>query len=228
MAQYEVWEKEYKSPQLVTGGEKPQNDVLRFLKYFKRNYKKGLSGLEILDLGCGTGKNANYLASLGNNVSGMEISTTAIELAKERAKQTNLIVNYKKRSIGKRYPFCDNSFDLALDITSSNSLTEHERKIYLQETHRVLKSGAYFFVRALCKEGDKNAKNLLKNSPGKENDTYIINELGLIERVFLLADFRKMYGKYFKIEKIFTRSGYTRFQGQSYKRVYLLAYLRKI
>lgn len=227
MAQIQVWEKEYQDPILVTKNEKPQNDVLRFLKYLKKNKKINLENLNILDLGSGTGRNSNYLASFGNNVFGMEISVSAVKLAQERAKELKTKVKYLYTSMGEKFPFNDNFFDLILDVTSSNSLSEKERENCLNETRRVLKTGGNFFVRALCKDGDKNAKKLLKIFPGKEKDTYQMPEIELVERVFSESDFRDLYGKYFEIEKITKRFGYARFKGQNYKRNYLLAYLIK-
>ncbi|MDD5738437.1 MAG: class I SAM-dependent methyltransferase [Candidatus Pacebacteria bacterium] len=229
MGQYQAWENEYRSSQLITKNPEPQKDVLRFFKYLKKEEKKELSGLNILDLGCGTGRNSNYLAGLGNKVVGVDISKTAIDIAKNRAGEMQVSdnVSYVVGDIGASYPFGDNYFDLILDITSSNSLNEKERDIYIKEVYRALKDGGYFFVRALCKDGDKNAKNLLKFSPGKENDTYIIKELNLVERVFSEKDFKELYGKYFKIKKLFKKSGYAKFQNQSYKRNYWLAYMQK-
>lgn len=222
-----IWEKEYRNPKLVTKKEEPQADTLRFLKYLKKTAKINLENLNILDLGCGTGRNSNYLAGLGNNVTGIEISKTALELAEKRAKEQGLFVNYILEDIGENYNIKDGSIDIILDITSSNSLDEKGREVYLKESSRVLKDGGYFFVRALCKDGDKNAKNLLKTSPGKEYDTYIIKEIGLSERVFSKEDFIKTYSKYFKIIKLEKKSGYTRFNNRVYKRDYWLAYLTK-
>jgi SAM-dependent methyltransferase len=229
MPQFATWEEEYQDPKLVTKKAEPQNDTLRFFKYLKKEAKLELSNLKILDLGSGTGRNTNYLAELGNQVVGLEISNTAINIAVERAKILNIQKNvqYIKKSIGSIYPFAGQYFDLVLDVTSSNSLNEKERGVYLGEVSRTLKNGGYFFVRALCKDGDKNAKNLLKVSPGPEKDTYFMKDLNLTERVFSEEDFRKIYGAYFKIKKISKRSGYTRFAGQNYKRNYLLAYLQK-
>ncbi|MEK7103958.1 MAG: class I SAM-dependent methyltransferase, partial [Patescibacteria group bacterium] len=180
MAQTQAWENEYRNSKLVTKKSEPQKDVLRFFKYLKKEEKKELSGLNILDLGCGTGRNSNYLAELGNTVVGIDISKTAIDIAKSRANEMQLNnVSYTIGDIGASYPFTDNYFDLILDITSSNSLNDKERDIYIKEAYRALKKSGYLFVRALCKDGDKNAKNLLKLSPGKEYDTYIIKELDL-------------------------------------------------
>ena len=229
MAQTQAWENEYRNSKLVTKKSEPQKDVLRFFKYLKKEEKKELSGLNILDLGCGTGRNSNYLAELGNKVFGIDISKTAIDIAKSRASEMQLNnVSYIVGDIGASYPFVDNYFDLILDITSSNSLNEKERENYIKEAYRALKKGGYLFVRALCKDGDKNAKNLLKLSPGKEYDTYIIKELDLTERVFTEKDFREFYGNYFKIKKLLKKSGYAKFQNQSYKRNYWLAYMQKI
>ena len=229
MAQSQTWENEYKSPKLVTKKSEPQNDTLRFLKYLRKEAKIVLEGLNILDLGCGTGRNSNYLAKLGNSVIGMDISKTAINLAESRASEMKIDkkVSYIVQDMGLDYPFSDECFDLILDITSSNSLNDKERGNYIREVYRTLKKGGYLFVRGLCKDGDKNAKNLLKLHPGPEYDTYIIKELDLVERVFNEKDFREFYGNYFKIKKLLKKSGYAKFQGQNYKRNYWLAYLQK-
>ncbi|MFH0740169.1 MAG: class I SAM-dependent methyltransferase [bacterium] len=227
MAQEIAWENEYRNPQLLSKGDKPQNDVLRFFKFLKKEKGLILKNLNVLDLGSGTGRNANYLAGLGNKVKGLEISSTALELAKDRARETGVEVDYQLGDIGAQYPFSNDFFDLVLDITSSNSLNEKERDIYLSEVNRVLKKGGYFFARALCKEGDKNAKALLEKSPTREKDTYFIQELGLRERVFSREDLTDFYSQYFKVVRILKKTSYTRFKNQSYKRNFWLAYLQR-
>lgn len=229
MPQSQAWENEYRNSKLVTKNPEPQNDVLRFFKFLKKENIQ-TDNLKVLDLGCGTGRNSNYFAVKGNEVIGIDISKTAIKIAQSRANEMKIEdkVSYMVGDIGSNYPFENDYFDLILDITSSNSLIEKERKIYLEESYRTLKNGGYMFVRALCKEGDKNAKNLIKINPGPEYDTYKIKELDLIERVFTEKDFRELYGKHFKIKKLMKKSGYARFQGQNYKRNYFLAYLQKI
>ncbi|NQT49501.1 class I SAM-dependent methyltransferase [Candidatus Kuenenbacteria bacterium] len=227
MPQDTAWENEYKRPQLVTKDAKPQKDVLRFLKFLRKNANIDLENLNVLDLGSGTGRNANYLAERGNSAVGLEISATAVELAKSRAREMGLKVDYRLQSIGEKFPFDDGAFDIALDVTSSNSLNEKERDVYLSETHRVLKSGGYFFVKALCKDGDKNAKALIKNNPGPERDTYINKDMNLVERVFARQDFVDFYSKYFEVFSLEKKTNYTRFKGQSYKRNFWLAYLKR-
>lgn len=222
-----IWDKEYKNPKLVTGKDGPQADTLRFLKFLKKNQKFEVKNINVLDLGCGTGRNANYLAERGNSVIGIEISKTALDVAKLRAKDIGVNVEYRLGDIGEKYDIEDSSVDLALDITSSNSLNERGREVYLDEVNRVLKTGGYFFVRALCKDGNKNVKNLLKSSPGKEYDTYVIKEIGLVERVFSKEDFVKMYGQFFRILNLEKKISYMTFNNRIYKRDYWLAYMQK-
>ena len=251
MFQKSVWEKEYQTPLLVTGGLEPQNDFKRFIKWLRKDRKLSLEGLRVLDLGSGLGKNAIFLAERGAVVTGMEISEKAIEIALERARQVNIhviiipeeismyldsdshgndtlgVVTFLHADIGALYPFKDNSFNLVLDVISSNSLNEKGREVYIKEVQRVLKSGGYFFVRALAKDGDKNAENLLTLHPGKEKDTYIMPELGLTERVFSKEDFAATYSKYFTIEQLLKKSGYAIFKDKPYKRNYWLGYMQK-
>lgn len=222
-----IWDREYNNPKLVTKKEEPQSDTLRFFRFLKKDQKYIIEDKIILDLGCGTGRNTNYLAEKGNKVIGIEISKTAIRLAESRARDLELNVDYRLGDIGEPYNIPDNSIDVVLDITSSNSLNDHGREIYLKEVNRVLKTGGYFFVRALCKDGNKNVKNLLKMSPGKEYDTYIIKEIGLTERVFSREDFTKMYSQYFKILNLEKKTSYTTFNDRVYKRDYWLAYMTK-
>ncbi|MEI8361003.1 MAG: class I SAM-dependent methyltransferase [bacterium] len=225
--QQKTWEKEYSNPQLVTGtSNEPIADVERFVKWYKKKVAKPL-GLAVLDLGSGNGKNGNYLARLGAQIEGIDIARNAVDVANKIAKESELSATYRQGSIGDNLPFSDGSFDMAIDATASNSLTETERAKYLTETARCLKPGGHFFVRVLTKDGDKNAKNLLKLFPGKEHDTYIMPGVGLIERVWTEADFREYYKEFFNIIFLEKREHYTRFAGQKYKRHFLIAYLVK-
>lgn len=227
MHQGKSWEREYKRPKLMTGGGNPQKDFLNFLKFLKKEERYIVEGKNILDLGSGTGRNANYLASLGNNVIGIEISKTALEVAKSNAKKENLKVDYRLGDMGAPYDIADDLIDIILDITSSNSLDDKGRVMYLKEMNRVLRKGGYIFVRALCKDGNANVKNLLKNSPGREYDTYYIKEMDLTERVFSRQDIMDMYSKYFKILKLEKKTSYPKMGGRIYKRDYWLMYLQK-
>ncbi len=222
--QEHIWEKEYTQPQLVSLSTVPAQCVKDFTRYLRRECGVELSHKDILDLGCGNGKNSLYISEQGfeNKVVGIDISETALSYAR------NLLSEgiYLHQSIGKILPFKNETFDIVLDVTSSNSLNEEERNVYIHEVKRVLKHGGYFFVRALCKDGDTNAKNLLKTSPGKEYDTYIMPGIGLTERVFSKDDFINLYTPLFDILYMDKETHYTQFQGKSFKRNFWVVAMR--
>ncbi len=225
MAQEEVWDREYRKSKLLTKENKPQSDVVRFVRFLK-DEGVNFENSKVLDLGSGTGRNSFYFAELGAKVTGLEISKTAVDLAKKNAEEAGLSVEYVKKNIGEEFALEDDSFDVALDVTSSNSLNEAEREIFLKESHRVLKNGGYFFTKALCKEGDVNAKHLLKNFFGKEKDTYIMPDLGVTERVWSKEDLISTYEKYFKILHMEKKTSYSRMNDRSYKRNFWIVYLK--
>lgn len=214
--QENIWENEYKNPKLISLSSEAAMCVKDFTRFLRKEAAINLANLNILDLGCGNGKNSLYISEQGdnNNVTGIDISETAIKYAKILNPNGNFI----KGSIGKKMHFTDKSFDIILDITSSNSLNESERMIYISECNRLLKKGGYLLTRTLCKDGDQNAKNLLKTNPGKEKDTYIMPELGLTERVFSREDLLETYSPSFNLVTLEKETHYTKFNGRSYKR----------
>lgn len=221
----QAWEKEYQQPQFLTLGTEPLTVVKEFCKWLRRDEKVDLEKCVVLDLGCGNGKNVKYFVEgYAKSGIGYDISKTAIVAAKKLGEGLN--INYEVRSIGENLPIEDGSIDIVLDVTSSNSLNESEREVYLQETKRVLSQGGYMFVRTLCLDGDKNAKQLIKENPGSEKDTYVLPGVGVTERVFTKQDIVDLYSEYFEIIKLEKAEGYQKWGNQSYKRNYWVMYAK--
>lgn len=57
----------------------------RFIKEFRFRVMGALAGMQVLEIGCGDGINAMNFAKLGATVTGIDISTGAIALARKRA-----------------------------------------------------------------------------------------------------------------------------------------------
>lgn len=242
MNQKIAWEKEYENKNLV-GGDKPALSFRVFAKWLRKERKKldlianpsfAFQGVNVLDLGSGEGKNALYLAERGAHVIGIEIAQNAIAHAQQKAdekkrelKVAEGSIEYREGSIGDAYKISDNSIDLVLDVTSSNSLNEQQRETYVNESKRVLKDGGYMFVRALCKDSDQNAKQLIADHPGIEKDTYKLPEVGITERVFTEQDIKELYSQHFTIIKLEKEFHYTRIGDRSYKRGFWVMYLQK-
>ena len=227
-----AWEREYRAQKLLSPSNVPQADVLRFVRWLKKDHRKRgerleLDGMSVLDLGSGSGRNAFYFAGQGAQVTGLEFSATALEMAKKFARHGELSITYVLQSIGTPYPLSDASIDIALDVTSSNSLNAKERAIYLKELSRTLKSGGWLFLRALSFEGDAHAKELVRRYPGPDVDSYVHPDLGIVETVFSRESLKAAYGPYFQIRDLERVQHYATVGGRTYKRSYWIAYLQK-
>lgn len=90
--------------------------------------------IKVLDLGCGAGNNAKFLAESGFNVFGIDGSETAIEICQERFKKYKLKGNFICADF-LDLPWPDNFFDLVVDRESlshncPNDIKEISRAIY--------------------------------------------------------------------------------------------------
>ena len=68
----------------------------------------------VLELGCGNGRNATYLAGLGCSVDAVDFSVQAIQWARERANRASAPVAFQRCSIFDAQ-FTDGSYDLVYD-----------------------------------------------------------------------------------------------------------------
>ena len=97
--------------------------------------------LEIIDLGCGTGRHSIELTKRGYRVTGIDLSESLLERAKEKAKAQNLHIDFQKHD-ARRLPF-KNEFDLAIMICEGAfPLMETDEMNYeiLKNVYNVLKS----------------------------------------------------------------------------------------
>lgn len=226
MNQQKAWEGEYDTQRFVRFNTEATQEVKNFARFLRRQEKVVFEDTHVLDLGSGVGKNAEYFASLGARVTGFEFAQNALIEARRRAKELEFSITYVNQNIGAPYPLPNESVDVALDVMSSNSLSEGERAVYLKELKRVLKPCGYILFRGLCKDGDKNAQNLLKTHPWKEKDTYVMPESNFHERVFSESDLLDTYTPFFTILKKEKKTHYTRFENKPYKRNYWVVYMK--
>jgi 2-polyprenyl-3-methyl-5-hydroxy-6-metoxy-1,4-benzoquinol methylase len=69
---------------------------------------------KILDIGCGTGRHSIELTKRGYNVTGVDLSDSQLERAKEKAAEQKLKISFQKHD-ARNLPF-EQEFDLALMI----------------------------------------------------------------------------------------------------------------
>jgi len=103
----------------------------------------------VLDVGCGTGENAIYIASKGSEVVGIDFTQRAIEIAQVKSFERNTDVEFLVGDVLELdYHFREAEFDAVLDSGLFHTLPDEERPLYVEQVARVLKPGASFFM--LC------------------------------------------------------------------------------
>jgi len=97
--------------------------------------------LKIIDIGCGTGRHSIELAKRGYQVTGIDLSSSLLEWAQEKAKDQSLHIDFQKHD-ARKLPF-KNEFDLAIMICEGAfPLMETDEMNYeiLKNAYNVLKS----------------------------------------------------------------------------------------
>jgi SAM-dependent methyltransferase len=100
-----------------------------------------------IDLGCGAGNYAIYLASTGFDVTGVDISPTAIRIAKENAKEKGVKSNFLVADVLGDLHEVKGTFDFAYDWELLHHIFPEERKKYVKNVYKVLNlRGKYLSV----------------------------------------------------------------------------------
>src|SRR5262249_49528378 len=100
----------------------------------------GFSG-EVLDIGCGLGDDAIYLASRGHSVTGMDGSPAAIEEARRRAAAARVTVNFDVADATELSGY-EGRFDTVVDSALYHCLDDEGRQAYIAALYRATRPGA--------------------------------------------------------------------------------------
>ena len=108
---------------------------------------KILSGIKILDIGCGGGLLSEPMSRLGAEVFGMDASEKNIEIAKIHAKKSGLNIKY----------FCSSperfETNLKFDVILNMEIIEHVEDVgfFIKSSSRLLRKNGIMFVATLNK-----------------------------------------------------------------------------
>ncbi len=99
-------------------------------------------GARALDLGCGPGRNAVWLAQQGFHVDALDLSPAALEWGQERAHAAGVEVNFVRTSIFNWHP--STAYDLVYDSGCFHHLPPHRRISYRALLERTLRPDGAF------------------------------------------------------------------------------------
>ena len=112
-----------------------------------KNKKYPLSGINVLDIGCGGGLLSEPMCRLGANVTAIDASNKNIAIASLHAKKNNLKINYICSSPEKLKT--TKKFDVILNM----EIVEHVEDVdfFLKESSKFLKKSGIMFIATLNK-----------------------------------------------------------------------------
>jgi SAM-dependent methyltransferase len=102
--------------------------------------RKGRLRGEVLDVGCGLGDNAIFLAGRGRRVTAIDAASAAIDQARTRARDTTVEFAVADATDLSEY---EGRFDTVLDSALYHTMDAAARKRYLAALHRATKPGAW-------------------------------------------------------------------------------------
>ena len=107
-----------------------------------RRSSLAIDGRDVLELGCGTGKNTVWLAERARRITAMDFSPGMLEVAHGRIPPDR--VTLIQHDVRERWPFEDASFDLVV----GNLLLEHLQNVatVFAEAARVLRPGGVMYM----------------------------------------------------------------------------------
>lgn len=111
----------------------------------------GLTACRALDIGCGPGNEALFLASRGFDVVGIDIASEAIRVARRRKRGTGARCRFTVAD-ALALPFGPATFDVALDKACFHFVAPALRRHYAKNVQRVVRPGGQFILFASSPE----------------------------------------------------------------------------
>ncbi len=220
--QQRIWRREHAKQSMLPAlaSVEPQMSINPFVEYLTKHCVSPLS--RFVDIGCGKGRNAIYLATLGYEVYGFDYIQCAIDAARQLAERRRIFerVHFSLAEMDKPWPFANAFFDGAIDCFSSIDIETLEgRMMYKQEMYRTLKPGGYALVTVVSVK-DEIEHELIKQYPGKEKNStvwpgsgkfqkdYDEEELREFYQEFCIAEFKEIKHQAFKLDRKYTATDY--------------------
>jgi len=98
-----------------------------------------------IDLGCGAGNYAIWLAGLGFDVTGVDSSLTAITIARKHAAERGARCRFVVADLLDDLHEVDGTFGFAYDWEFLHHIFPEDRETYIRNVHKIMDPGAIYF-----------------------------------------------------------------------------------
>ncbi len=144
-------------------------------------------GKQVLDVGCGAGTDLVRFAKGEALVSGVDLSSSAIALAKQNFAQQGLAADLREAD-GEQLPFDDNAFDLVF----AHGVVQYTArdKVLVDECRRVLRPGGTAVFQVYNRVSWLNGLSKVMKVPLEHEDAPVLKRYSAGEFRSLLTGFR--------------------------------------
>lgn len=149
----------------------------------------GYRGKRLLEVGCGIGTDLVRFAAGGAKAVGVDLSTTALELARKNAEVSGVEAELRLAN-GEALPFEDASFDLVY-AHGVLQYTANPRRM-VAECHRVLAPGGEAIFMVYNRISWLNALSKLMKVPLEHEDAPVLRKFSIGELREMLRDFSEV------------------------------------
>lgn len=146
----------------------------------------GYAGKRVLEVGCGAGVDLARFAKGGAQVTGVDLATSAIDLARQNFAQQGLTGDFRVAN-GEALPFADNTFDLVF----AHGVVQYtaDPQALVDECRRVLRPGGEAVFQVYNRVSWLNALSIVMKQKLEHEDAPVLLRLSIGELRHLVRGF---------------------------------------
>lgn len=172
--------------------QKPYPVIAKFVDYLVKNLTCG----NVLDLGCGNGRQAIPFARAGFKTCGVDFCSEAIILAEKNAKINQISVDFQVGDV-LNLNYKENEFGAVLDSGCLHHMRKYQWRDYMSNLIFVLRPRGYFFLICFSINSDRNIKKFTRGIKAKNWSL----KNGHYNHIFYDWEVEKLFKKNFNILK---------------------------
>jgi ubiquinone/menaquinone biosynthesis C-methylase UbiE len=163
------WEKiysDYHLTEIPWHSDKPDQELIDLIE------SKEINPSLVLDVGSGSGTDAIYFASIGCEVTAIDISHEAIKIAQERAEKAKVKVNFIAANF-MEFDFQDQRFDFISDRGCFHHIHPNDREIFAVRINDLLKNNGFYFLRCWSDKEEETERGPYRLSKDEIRNTFL-------------------------------------------------------